>query len=81
MVKIDRIHKLDNGSAIKAFADVILLDVVKIKGVRVVKGKNGLFAAMPRTQAKDGNWYEPVSLVNDKMREKLQNAVLKAYKA
>ena len=81
MIKVERLHKLDNGSSLKAFADVVILDVVKIKGVRVVKGKNGLFAAMPRTQAKDGNWYEAVSIVNDKMKKKLQDAVLEAYKA
>ncbi len=81
MIKVARIHKMNNGSALKAFADVVVLDVVKIKGVRVVKGKNGLFAAMPRTQAKDGNWYEAVSLINDKMKKKLQTVVLEAYKA
>ena len=76
------------GKKVKVWGETIspiscpwLMDVVKIKGVRVVKGKNGLFAAMPRTQAKDGNWYEAVSLINDKMKKKLQTTVLKAYKA
>lgn len=80
MVEVARMYKVDNGSALKAFADVIIGEVL-VKGVRIVEGKNGLFASMPTTQAKDGKWYESVSLTNGELKEKLQKAVLEAYTA
>jgi stage V sporulation protein G len=80
MVEVARLYKVDNGSALKAFADVIIGEVL-VKGVRIVEGKNGLFAAMPKTQAKDGKWYESVSLTNGELKEKLQETVLEAYTA
>lgn len=80
MIEVARMHKFDNGSSLKAFADVIIGEVL-VKGVRIVEGKNGLFAAMPKTQAKDGKWYESVSLTSGELKEKLQEAVLEAYTA
>jgi len=80
MVEVARLYKVDNGSALKAFADVIIGEVL-VKGVRIVEGKKGLFAAMPKTQAKDGKWYESVSLTNGELKEKLQETVLEAYTA
>jgi len=78
MIEVARLYKVDNGSALKAFADVIIGEVL-VKGVRIIEGKNGLFAAMPKTQAKDGKWYESVSITDGELKEELQEAVLEAY--
>lgn len=79
MIDVARLHKLDNGSSLKAFADIIVGGQVLIKGVRVVSGKDGLFVAMPKTQAKDGKWYETVSILEEETKQKLQQTVLEAY--
>jgi stage V sporulation protein G len=81
MIEVARIHKVDNGSALKAFADVIINGQVLIKGVRVVEGENGLFVAMPRQQGKDNKWYETVSLLDEEVKQELQNTILEAYNA
>ena len=44
MFEVSRLHRLDNGSTLKAFADVLIGDLLLIKGVRVVsKNGSGLF--------------------------------------
>lgn len=78
MVEVARLYRLDSEGHLKAFADVVIGQVL-IKGVRIVEGKNGLFAGMPKTQGKDGKWYDTVRIINDEVKEELQAAVLEAY--
>ena len=81
MIDVVRLHKLeDNGSPLKAFADVLIGEVL-VKGVRVAEGRNGLYVSMPSTQGKDGKWYETVKIINDELKQELQEAVLEAYNA
>ena len=81
MIEIARLHKLDNDSSLKAFADVIIEEAFVIKGVRIIEGKNGLFVAMPETQGKDGKWYSIVTILNDGVKQEFQDTVLTAYNA
>ena len=80
MIEIARLHKLDSNSALKAFADVAIGQVL-VKGVRIVEGKNGMFITMPQSQGKDGKWYCNVMLLDENLKEELHKAVLEAYKA
>lgn len=80
MIEVARLYRVENGSALKAFADVVIGQVL-VKGVRIVEGKNGLFAGMPKTQGKDGKWYDTVKIINDEVKQELQEAVLEAYQA
>ena len=79
MVEVARMYRLeDNGSALKAFVDV-MIDNVLIKGVRIVEGKNGLFTTMPQTQGKGGKWYSTVMLLDDGLKDELRKVTLEAY--
>jgi stage V sporulation protein G len=78
-VKVQRIMKLQNGSMLKAFADISLNDAVLIKGLRVVEGKHGPFVSMPQTQAKDNKWYDSVKCLDDGLKEQISDVVLYAY--
>lgn len=80
MIEVARLHRVENGSSLKAFADVVIEQVL-VKGVRIVEGRNGLFAAMPKSQGKDGKWYDTVKILDDELKQKLQDAVLEAYNA
>ena len=82
MFEVSRLHKFDNGSTLKAFADVLIGDLLLVKGVRVVS-KNGaeMFVSMPTQKAKDGKWYETVRLLDKGTRQELQEVVLRAYNA
>lgn len=78
-IQVDRIHKIEGDSKLKAFVD-ISLDGVVIKGLRVVSGVNGLFVSMPRHQGKDGKWYNTVYPVTKEKHQELSELVLQAYK-
>lgn len=78
MIEVARLFRFDNGSSLKAFADVIIGEVL-VKGVRIVEGERGLFVAMPKSQSKDGKWYPTVMLVDKSMQGELQSIVLEAY--
>lgn len=78
-IKVNRIHKLDNGKNMKAFADIIVNDEILIKGLRILSGKNGLFVSMPRIKGNDNKWYETVRTMTDEARHNLASIVLEAY--
>ncbi|HPL82945.1 MAG TPA: SpoVG family protein [Candidatus Omnitrophota bacterium] len=78
-IQVDRIHKIEGDSKLKAFVD-ISLDGVVIKGLRVVSGVNGLFVSMPCHQGKDGKWYDTVYPVTREKRKELNELILQAYK-
>jgi len=81
MIEVARIHKLENGSSLKAFVDVIFAERLVIKGLRIVQGKKGLFVAMPTQQSKDGKWHEIVNIFDVELRETLREAVFDAFNA
>ncbi len=82
MIKVERIHKLENGSQVKAFADIVFYEQVLVKGVKIVASKDHkLFVAMPSQKTKEGKWSETVSLLDNISKEQLKSVVLKAYNA
>jgi len=78
MIEVARLYRVDNGSSVKAFADVVVGQVL-VKGIRIVEGKNGLFAGMPKSQGKDGKWYDTVRILDDELKQELQDRILEAY--
>lgn len=79
MIEVARIYRMDNGSHLKAFADVIFGNIL-VKGVRVAVGRNeNLYVSMPKAQGKDGKWYDTVKILDDELKEQLQQVVLEAY--
>ena len=78
MIEVARLYRVDNISSLKAFADVVIGQLL-VKGVRVVQGKNGLFAGMPKSQGKDGKWYDTVKILDDELKQELQDTLLEAY--
>lgn len=80
MITVSRLYKINKGSTLKAFADVVINEQVLIKGVQVLSSKeNGLFVSMPKQKSKNDKWYETVSLLDEDVKEDLQVVVLKAY--
>lgn len=64
-------------SNLRAFADVSVGGVT-IKNVKVVEGKDGLFASMPSVKDKNGQ-YQPVCYVDKDIRQAFNDAVVAAY--
>lgn len=81
MIEVARLYRTSNGS-LKAFADVIINGLVLIKSIRVISSReNGLFVSMPKQQGKDNRWYETVSILDEEVKQELQEAVLEAFNA
>ncbi|MBU4376954.1 MAG: SpoVG family protein, partial [Candidatus Omnitrophica bacterium] len=63
----------------KAFCDIIISDALIIKGIRIVDGKKGLFAAMPSQQGKDGKWYDSIRPTSKEVKASLNDVIIKAF--
>ena len=80
-IKVIKIHRLPQDSRVKAFVDLGINDALLIKGIRIVKGKKGLFVSMPVEQGKNERWYERVRCLNQDIRSLIAQKVLDAYSA
>jgi stage V sporulation protein G len=79
-IRVQRLYRFDTDRPLKAFADIIVNDVLLIKGIRILDGKKGLFVSMPQEQAKDKKWYESVRCLTQDVRDQISEIVLAAYK-
>ena len=78
-VEVKRLVKFDGEGSLRAFCDLAIGEQVLVKGVRVVKGRHGLFVSMPREQGKDHKWYDSVTLLTDETKTAVTRVVLEAY--
>lgn len=78
-VKIERMHPLNSEGPTKAFCDLLLQDAFVIKGLKVIKGTEGLFVGMPSSQGKDGKWYDSFHPISKEIKQNLEKLVLKKY--
>lgn len=79
-VTISRFHLTRGEGVVKAFASVEIGGVVVIHGVRLLDGKNGLWAAMPQTQSKkDNKWYDVVQLLDRDVKRQIGHALINRY--
>jgi len=78
-IKVERIHRLDTDSALKGFADVNICDSFIIKGIRIIQGKDGLYVGMPQQLGKDGHWHNRITVINNDVRDRLAELILRAF--
>lgn len=74
----------DANSKTVALATVTVADCLVLTGLRIVKGKNGMFVSMPQRKLskpdKNGNEYADIFFpVTHYFREELNNAILDEY--
>ena len=68
-------------SSLKAYADVILDDLLVIKGFKILVGKSGgLFIGTPSKKGKDNKYYDQIEFKVNGFRYELQTRILEAYK-
>ena len=78
-LSVKRLVRFDGDGALKAFCDLAVGDVVLVKGLRIISGKNGLFVSMPRQQGKDAKWYDSVVALSKEAKTEIGRVVLEAY--
>lgn len=74
----------DTTSKVVALATVTIADCLVLTGLRIVKGKKGMFVSMPQRKLsnpdKNGNEYADIFFpVTHDFREELNNAILDEY--
>ena len=79
-----KIYPFDTGvhqSALRAYADVILDNLLVIKGFKILVGKSGgLFKGTPSKKGKDGMYYNQIEFKVDAFQSELRTRILEAYK-
>lgn len=76
---VEKMFRLPDAGTLLAFADVCCDDVLTIKGVRVVRGKRGMFVSVPCEQGKDSKWYEQITFKSADVYDAFVRAVLNHY--
>lgn len=69
-------------SHMKGLAQVVLNDQMLIRGLRVMDGENGLFVGYPNDPFYKGENFRSIcNPITRKLREHIENCVLKKYQA
>ena len=66
---------------LKAFANVTFDDAFVVRGLKVIRGKDGHFIAMPSRKRSNGRHQDLAHPINPEMREYLESKILDAYYA
>jgi stage V sporulation protein G len=79
-LSVKRMIRFEGEGSLKAFCDLAIGEMLLVKGLRVVEGKQGLFVSMPRQQGKDAKWYESVVALTKEAKDEISRVVLEAYR-
>ena len=72
--------KLKNATLL-GFADVVLNDLLEIRGIKLLKKPNGgVFITPPSMQTKAGEYVEIVKFLNRELKEKVRKTLSEYYK-
>jgi stage V sporulation protein G len=75
-----RIYKAKGNGAVKAYASISLDNEFVVKGLKVVESEKGIRVLMPSRKTKDGSYQDIFHPMSKEAREKIVDAVLKAYR-
>lgn len=70
-----------NEERLKAYVTVTFDDCFVVRDLKVIKGNNGLFVAMPSKKRKDGQFKDVAHPLNQETREEIEKAVFEAYES
>ncbi len=72
---------LRNEDKLKAFANVTFDGEFVIRGLKVINGNSGYFVSMPSRKRNDGTHQDIAHPINNRMRQRIEDAVLSAYES
>ena len=64
---------------LQAYATITFDEAFIVRDLRVIKGNNGLFVAMPSKKRKDGTFRDIAHPLNGEMRSGIEKKVLEAF--
>lgn len=75
-----KILKVEGTSRCKGVASITIDNCFVIHDIKILESLNGLFIAMPSRKTPNGEFKDIAHPINSETREKIQNAILEAYK-
>src|SRR5690606_10385123 len=68
-----------NEERLKAYVTITIDDCFVVRDLKVIRGNNGLFVAMPSKKRKDGQFKDIAHPLNQETRTLLEEAIFEAY--
>jgi stage V sporulation protein G len=68
-----------NEERLKAYVSITIDGCFVVRDLKVIRGNNGLFVAMPSKKRKDGQFKDIAHPLNQETREMIERAVFDAY--
>src|SRR5271169_810855 len=70
-----------NEDRLKAYVTITIENCFVVRDLKIIKGNEGLFVAMPSKKRKDGQFKDIAHPLNQETRAEIENAVFDAYEA
>jgi stage V sporulation protein G len=64
---------------LKAFVSITLDNCFVVRGIKIIKGANGLFVAMPCRRKPDGTFQDLAHPINAETRQWMEGTILSQY--
>ena len=74
-----RVRKVAKEGKLKAVVSITMDEEFVVHDIKVIEGEKGLFIAMPRKKAVDGEYRDIAHPINSETREKIQSIILENY--
>lgn len=74
-----RVRKIAKEGKMKAIVSITLDDEFVVHDIKVIEGEKGLFIAMPRKKASDGEYRDIAHPINSDTRDRIQSTILTSY--
>ena len=74
-----RVRRVAKEGKMKAVVSITIDEEFVVHDIKVIEGEKGLFIAMPRRKATDGEYRDIAHPINSETREKIQGIILQKY--
>jgi len=68
-----------NEDRLKAYVTITIDDAFVVRDLKIIRGNDGLFVAMPSKKRKDGQFKDIAHPLNQETRSEIEKAVFDAY--
>ena len=72
---------LKDEERLRGFANVTFDDAFVVRGMKIIRGNDGYFVAMPSRKRPDGTHQDIAHPINAAMRQELEEKVIEAFEA
>ena len=71
---------LRDDEKLKAFVTITLEGCFVVRGMKIIKGNQGMFVAMPSRRKPDGTYQDICHPINQATRERIEHQILEKYR-